>query len=289
MLKTFFGAAETHSFCVVQLYNKKPWWRVFTWREITKIEYDKNDNPIGCHVQWDKKLIGADQYRFHEENLNFYKDDKVEKQNSALLIPFGIPHGDELGEYALEEIWDLLIYIRYISLNIANNSAKTSGFYHWIYGDGIGESQKQDLLNTADIVSTGAGVGATENVLKKIEPIFVKNPEFTIMALEENLKLFAGACRLPLSFFRSQREGGSFIGGGGSGEWMDELKITKKKKYIFSMFVSAIKKLVEMRWGVIIEDVVPYIQAEIDMIEMDLEQKENNNNKEEDNNDRGKE
>jgi len=284
--KKYFDAARTHRFCVVQLYNKPPWWRVFTWREITKIEYDKNDNPIGCHVQWEKKLVGSDEYRFHEENLSFYRDERLNNDGTALFVPFGNPSGDELGVCDLEAIWDLIIYIRYMLLNIANNSAKTSGFYHWMYGDGIAPDQKQDLLDSADIVGSGSGVGATESVLKKIDPIFVQNPEFTVLALNEALLLFAGSCRLPLSFFRSQREGGSFIGGGGSGEWMDEIKVTKKKKYIFSQFAGVIKKLVEMRWGIIVEDVVPYIQAEIDTIELDIKEEEQNdkNIKEDDKN-----
>lgn len=276
LMMRMFDAARTHSFCVVQLYNKAPWWRVFTWREITRIEYDGNDNPIGCHVQWDKKLVGADEWSFHEENLTFYREHVLDNNRAALFVPFGTPTGDELGEYDLEQIWDLIVYIRWMLLNIANNSAKTSGFYHWIYGSAIQEDQKEDLLDTADVVGSGTGVGATREQLEEIKAIFPSNPEFTVMALDEALKLFAGACRLPLSFFRSQREGGSFISGGGGGEWMDELRITKKKKYIFSQFAGAIKKLVEMRWGITVEDVVPYIQSEIDTIEIDLDEKPEN-------------
>lgn len=271
-------SARTHSFCVVQLYNKAPWWKVFTWREIIKIEYDKNDNPIGCKVRWEKRLVGADMWRFHEENLNFYRNEKDNNDGTALLIPFGIPQGDDLGEYDLEQIWDLLIYLRYQLLDINNNSAKSSGFYHYKWGSGTKESTIQTVLDAADVVGSGSGIGASEDALKEIKAIFPGKPEFTVLALETNLKLFAGACRLPLVYFRSEKDVGSgFMGG--NVENADEMKVTKKKKYIFAQFAWAVKKLVEMRWGIIVEDVVPFIQAEIDLqeLELDIEQEEKEN------------
>jgi len=282
LLKRMFDDARTHSFCVVQLYNKAPWWKVFTWREIDKINYDKNDNPIGCHVQWDKELIGSDQWRSHEENLSFYRSERLNNDGTALLVPFGVGKGDDLGEYDLEPLWDLNMYIRYMMLDIVNNSAKTSGFYHYVYGDGIGDAQKQDLLDASDIVGTGQAIGATEQTLKEIRAIFPAKPEFTALALDEALRLYAGIARLPLAFFIGEREAGGF--NSGTAGYMDEDKITKKKKYIFGQFVNAIKKLIEMRWGIIIEDVVPFIQAEFDTIELNTEQNNpnfNDNNKNE--------
>ncbi len=45
------------------------------WRDILLwAEYDKNDNPVGCKVQWEKELIGSGKYRHHTENLNFYQE-----------------------------------------------------------------------------------------------------------------------------------------------------------------------------------------------------------------------
>ena len=88
--------------------------------------------------------MGADKWRFHEENLSFYRNNRLNNNGTALLVSFGIPTGDNLGEYDLEQLWDLIISIRYIRLNIDNNSAKTSGFYHWMFGDGIKPDQKDD-------------------------------------------------------------------------------------------------------------------------------------------------
>jgi len=284
LFKTIANKTRTHRYCVVQLYNKAPWWRVFYEREIQKIDYDKNDNPVGCKVQWDKKLVGADQWRFHEENLEFYRNERTNNDGTALLVGYGIPDDDELGECELEDKWDLLMYIRYMQLNIANNAAKTAGFFHWMFGDGIKPDEKQDLLDAADVVGTGSGVGATESQLKKIEAIFPKNPEFTIKAKEDAIKSFAGATRLPLSFFLGERIAGGM--NSGMAGYIDEGKVTKVKKYIFSQLAPFYKKLIEMRWGIIIDKIEPYIQAEYDAIELDVAEKSENkeNIKEDDEN-----
>lgn len=280
--KKMFDSARVHSFCVVQMYNKAPWWKVFTWREIKTIDYDKNDNPVGCKVVWEKKLTGSGKYRRHTENLRFYRSGSDNNDGTALLVPFGIPTGDDLGEYDLEQVWDLLMYLRYCELDISVNSAKTSGFYHWKWASGTKEDKIQSVLDAADVVGSGSGIGASEDTLIEIKPIHPAKPEFTVLALETDLKLFAGACRLPLKYFRSEKDKGA--GFGGIGEYVDEALVTKKKKYIFSEFTGAIKKLVQMRWGIIVDDVKPFIQAEYDAIELDIEEKsENKENIEEEN------
>ena len=286
MLKKMFDLARVHSFCIVQFYNKAPWWRIFTWREIDKIEYDSNDNPIGCKVVWEKKLVGSGKWRRHTENLNFYRIGKENNDGTALLVPFGTPTGDDLGEYNLEDKWDFLMYIRYCLLDIANNSAKSSGFFHYKWGTGTKEEQIQEVLDAADVAGSGSGVGASETALIEIKAIFPEHPEFTIAALENDLRLFAGACRLPLRFFRSEKDKGA--GFGGIGEYVDEALVTKKKKYIFAEFEGAIKKLVQMRWGIIVDDVKPFIQAEFDAIELDIEEKSENKETEEQNKEKDK-
>ena len=273
LLTKMFNLARAHSFSVVQLYNTPPYWRVFCWREIQSITFDAMDNPIGCKVAWNKRLVGSDEYRYHEENLIFYREDK-NLDNAALLVAFGNPSGDELGEYDLQGLWDYLIYIRYATLDIVNNSAKTSGFYHWIFGSGSTPEDREDLIDSGDVVSSTNGVGATRGALEEIKSIFPAKPEFTVLALEQILKLFAGAARLPLTFFRSEREGGA--GFGGTAGYIDEDLVIKKKKYIFGEFAQAIKTLVRMRWGIILEDVKPFIQAEFDAIEMSLDDNKDN-------------
>lgn len=261
------NAARTHSFCIIQLYDRKPYWKVFTWREITEILYDKHDNPIGAKVEWDQQLIGSHKYRFHRETLTFNKGGDDNK-NNALFVPFGARNAKDLGTYDLEPIWDLLIYIRYQMLDIINNSAKSSGFYHLVYGSAIKDAQKQDLINGMDYAGMGQAIGAKKNVLEEIIAVFPEHPEFTVMAMDESLNLLSGATRLPLSFFRGEKEGGGVFQEGFS----DEAKVTKKKKYIFGQFKQYIIQLVKMRWGKVVTEVIPYIEEEI-MADAEMEGK----------------
>jgi len=257
LLIAMINAARTHSFCIVQLYDRKPYWKIYTWREIVEIYYDKNDNPSGAKVQWDQELIGSGKFRTHTERLVFNKEDDGDK-NSALFVPFGIKSGKHLGVYDLEHIWDLLIYIRYQMLDIVNNSAKSSGFYHIVYGSAIKEAQKQDLIDAMDYAGMGQAIGAKKTVLEEINAVFPEHPEFTVQAMDETLKLLAGATRLPLSFFMGEKESGGVFQEGFS----DESKVTKKKRYIFGQFKKAIIQLVKMRWGKVVTEVVPYIEEE---------------------------
>jgi len=255
LLIRMFNAARTHSFCIVQLYDRMPYWKIFTWRELVEMLYDKNDNPIGAKVQWDNELIGSDKFRTHKETLIFNKGND---KNSALFVPFGSKRGENLGTYDLEPVWDLLIYVRYQMLDIVNNSAKSSGFYRLVYGSAIKDAQKQDLVDGMSYAGMGSAIGAKETVLKDIIAHYPAHPEFTVMAMDESLNLLAGATRLPLSFFRGEKEGGGVFQEGFS----DEAKVTKKKRYIFGQFKKAIIQLIKMRWGKEITEVVPYIEEE---------------------------
>jgi len=121
-------------------------------------------------------------------------------------------------------------------------------------------------------------VGAKLNAIENITAMYPPNSSFSIEAIEEYMKLLAGACRLPLSFFRSERETGGM--NSGFAGVVDEYKVVEKKKDIFKQFTTYIKKLVEMRWGIIIEDVVPYIESEQKPMEFEsfgMNQEQNNN------------
>ena len=281
LLHKMFDMARTHAFCVVQLYDRKPYWRVFTDREITDIFYDKNDNPNGCVVEWTTSLHKSDNLRFHRETLRFYDETRENNDGSALFVPFGNAIGKNLGEYDLEHIWTPMIWLRYILLDIANNSAKSSGFFHFKYGDSMGETERDRLVNAADIAGGMRAIGAKTSALEEIVAIHPANAQFSIEAAEEMMLFLAGASRLPLSFYRGERESGG-MNSGMSG-FVDEGKVTEKKKYIFKQFATYIKKLVEMRWGIIIEDVIPYIESEQNPMEFESFEmgKDNKNNKEE--------
>lgn len=279
LLLKILDMARTHAFCVVQLYDRKPYWKVFTDREITKIMYDKNDNPIGCIVKWIKTMPKSDLLRFHRETLRFYEEKRDNNDGTALFIPFGNPIGQNLGEYDLEHIWSPMIFLRYIILDIVNNSAKSSGFYHLKYGDALDDAKRDDLVNAMDIAGGMRAVGAKKTALEEIVAMYPPNSQFSIEAAEEIMLFISGASRLPLSFYRGERETGGM--NSGFAGYIDESKVTQKKKWVFKQFAPYIKKLVEMRWGIIIEDVIPYIESEQKQLE--FESMDFMNNKKEEN------
>ena len=266
LLITMFNTARTHRWCMVKIYDREPFWRVFTWREMVKIKYNKYDVPISADVKWTSDLPGTDaaEQKEHKEHLSFNKDTEKTEKFDSLFVTFGNPAGKELGMCDLEPIWDLLIYARYQLLDIINNSAKTSGFYHIIYGDAITSAQTTDLKKAFDYTGVGQAIGAKARVIEAIEFHTPDHPEFTIEALKQTINVLAGVCRLPYSFFMGEKEGGGVFNEG----FTDESSTTNKKKYIFGQFKKYIIQLVKMRWG---KDVTEVICADEQQAEEDKE------------------
>ena len=275
LLLRIFDTARPHSFCVVEMYDKAPWWRVFCEREIEEIKYDTMGAPIGCHVVYTLELPRSKGiFINYEYDITFYDKSKDENDGTALFIPFGVPKGNRLGEFDIENIWSFAVDIGYINLDITWNSAKTSGFLFLMYGDALQGGDSQKIVNVMDIIGSCRAIGAKESALKDIKAIHPENCQFSIDALLAKLKLFASATRLPLTFYVGEKEtGGVFTEG-----FTDEAKINKKKKYIFGQFKPYIKDLVRMRWGIEVEDVEVYIEEqETESFEFGEEEKEEEN------------
>ena len=166
----------------------------------------------------------------------------------------------------------MAIDLRYISLDISWNSAKTSGFLFLKYGDALKSGDSQTIVNVMDIIGSNRAIGAKKGALEDIVAIHPENCQFSIDAMLAKLKLFSSTTRLPLTFFVGEKEqGGVFTEG-----FTDEAKINKKKKYIFGQFKPYIKDLVQMRWGIEIEDVECFIEEqETESFEFGEEDKDN--------------
>lgn len=273
LLTKIFNKSRVHSYSVVQLYDKAPFWRVFCEREITQIYYDDNDVPISCDVSWSKNKPKSDKFITYQETITFY-DPNMELSeintdaNYGLLIPFGVGESEDvLGEYDLEDKWTLTVSMRYSNLDITNNSAKASGFYWIQYGDAIDPTTKGNLDKSFDMAGPSSAVGAKESVLKNITPMYPAKPEFTVEAVAEFIRQYSTACRLPLSYFRSESEKGSMFGDMSG----DEQKVNKKKMHIFGRFKPYIIDLIYMRWGIELEDIKPYMyEAEDEEIDVPI-------------------
>ena len=258
LLLRIFDTARTHSYCAVELYNQAPYWRVFCDREIEEMKYDKKGDPIGAHLVYTLELPKSKGLFINNEyDITFYKEGQ-DNDGSSLFIPFGVPKGNRLGEYDIETVWPIMVDIRYINLDITNNSAKTSGFYHLVYGDALKSGDSQTIVDTMDIIGSNRAIGAKKGALEEIRPIHPEQCQFSIEALIAKLKIFAATTRLPLTFYVGEKEqGGVFTEG-----FTDEAKINKKKKYIFGQFKPYIKDLILMRWGIDLEDVEVYIEEQ---------------------------
>ena len=259
-----WDSARTHKWCVVQLYNKPPWWRVFTYREIHRIEYDGNDIPSKVHCLWTKSLPLSYKYMLHEETINLVKADakklnKDGKINSlGLFVNWGVDIDDNINSNDLEQVWSLDIQLRYVLNDIIANSAKSSGFYWVTYGSGVDDDVQDDIVNAFELCSSSKVIGATEETIKAMEAMYPKNPEFSIEAMDKLMKLFAGATGLPYLFYNGEKDTSGVFEENSSAM----AQVNDKKREVFGQLKQTLLKLVEMRWGVVCEDAFPNIAEE---------------------------
>jgi len=282
LLKKLIKKARTHSFSVVRLYNDFPFWRVYTHREIQWIKYEHNI-PVSVHVKYTRDLpfTSKENFKEYEETFDLTNPNKI---TDAILISNGGVQENELGIFDIDHLWSLDIYLRYQRLDVVVNSAKTSGWHHFVYGESYSEAKHgADMALAADQVSSSRAIGVKKSILDEVKTYYPAKPEFTVFAKDDIMRDFASACRLPLSYFRAEIEHGGMF----SMDNMDIYKINLKKKHVFSNFTESIIKLIEMRWGVIIDDVYPCIEEiEVEEIEIDTEKPDEGNENEFENNEK---
>ena len=261
LMVRLYDAARTHKWCVVVLYDNFPYWQVFTYREICEIEYDDNDIPIRIHAIWAKQLPLSSKYHQHDVWINL-TEEKAELKNEAggnigmgLFVNWGHDMDPDIDGNDLEDLWSLDVNLRYILNDILSNSAKSSGFYWTQYGGAITPALREELKAVFNYCGTNNMIGATEQTIKMITAMFPLHPEFSINAMDKVMKLFAGACGVPFMFFNSEKETGAM--------WEksspEMMQINNKKREIFGQLKFYVLKLVEMRWGIVCDDVFPNI------------------------------
>ncbi len=260
-----FDATRTHKWCIVSLYDQYPYWRVFTYREVLEIKYDPvTEEPIWAKIQWRKRLPLSRTYIDHKETLNFVREKSGELNEAgnykglAVFVSWGsdIDEHNEAGD--LEDKWTLSVYMRYALLDIVNNSSKSSGFFYLKYLSTLSDSEKSGIEASFEKANTRNMVGISGTLVEDVKPMYMPNPEFPIEALDKMLKVFSGACGMPLLYFNGEKETGSvFEENSGA-----LAQINRKKREIFGHFKQTFLKLVEIRWGVKCEDVFPNIEEE---------------------------
>lgn len=261
-----WDAARTQKWCVVQLYDAYPWWRVFTEREVMEIIYDDNDVPIKAHCIWTKMLPKSTTYNLHDEWINLVESDggdigKDGEINSlGLFVNWGHDIDERITGNDLESVWSLSVYLRYILRDIISNSAKSSGFYHVIYGNAVSDAVKDDIVDAFEMCGSSHIIGATEQTILRIEAMYPKNPEFSVMAMDKIMKIFSGATDLPYLYFNGEKDTGGVFEENSSAL----AQINDKKRQVFGQLKRYLLKLVEMRWGVKCDDVFANIPEQED-------------------------
>lgn len=265
LMISMYDSARTHKWCIVQLYDSPPWWRVFTYREIMEIVYDKQDVPTKAHAMWTKNLPRGQLYNYHDEWINLLEenaeelDAKGEVNSLGLFVNWGHDIDSRIDGNDLEGVWSLDVYLRYILQDILSNSAKSSGFYWVMYGGGVADAVKEDIVNAFEMCGSSKMIGATEQVIKDMKAMYPANPEFSILAMDKVMKIFSGATNLPYLYFNSEKDTGGVFEENSSAM----AQVNDKKREVFGKLKHYILKLVEMRWGVKCDDVFPNI-AEIE-------------------------
>jgi len=261
LLIGLYDAARTHKWCIPVLYDEPPYWHIFTYREICEISYDENDIPIKAHAMWAKQLPLATKYNQHDVWINLMEEN-AEKLNKdgintgmGLFVNWGHDIDKDIDSHDLESIWTLSVDLRYILNDILSNSAKSSGFFWVMYGGAITAALRNDIKDSFENCGTNHMIGATEQTIKDIKAMFPVNPEFSILAMDKVMKVFAGACDLPYLYFNSEKD----IGGVFEENSSAMAQVNAKKRAIFAKLKFYVLKLVEMRWGIVCDDVFPNI------------------------------
>ena len=256
-----YDSARTHKWCIVVLYDEAPYWYVFTYREIMEIEYDENDNPIRAHAMWSKVTPLPTTFRQHDIWINLLEKD-TDKLNEdgdntgmGLFVNWGHDIDENVDGNDLESVWAAIVYLRHILFDILCNSARSSGFFWAKLGGGDTKDTEAKLMDAFENASASHIFAASKTLVEELKAMYAANPEFSIEAMDKVMKIFSGATGLPYLFFNSvDDESGWFK------ENSSEMRqINNKKREVFSQLKFYILKLVEMRWGIVCDDVFPNI------------------------------
>jgi len=279
-----YDAARTHKWCIPVLYDEPPYWQIFTYREICEIVYDKKDVPIKAHAMWAKQLPLAKKYNQHDVWINLTEEDseklndKGENTGMGLFVNWGHDIDKDIDSNDLESVWSLSVDLRYILNDILSNSAKSSGFYHVTYGGAITPTLRNGIKDSFENCGTNHMIGATEQTIMKIDSMCPAKPEFSIEAMDKVMKIFAGATNLPYLYFNSEKDVGGIYEENSSAM----AQVNAKKREIFSKLKYYVLKLVEMRWGIVCDEVfpnIPEVKEEEDYKEFIIESRVSDNKK----------
>lgn len=256
LMISMFDKARVHRWCIVVLYDQYPFWRIYSGRDIRRLYFDDHGKPEKADIMAFRHLpYASTKVLMIKETVEFGDD------QPALFVNYGRPQGRQINSDDIRHIWSLSVQMRYIRNDIIRNSAKSSGFYFIKLGKGAQSKHKTEIHNVMEKANYGNVVAIPQQLVEEINDIHPENAQFSIEAYDKLLKSFAGACRLPLSFFNSETEKGGI---GVESKTAEDVLVNKKKRFIFGMFKTEILQLVRKRWGVVCDNVFPNIEEHPD-------------------------
>ncbi len=262
LMVKMYDSARTHKWCIIVLYDEPPYWYVFTYREIMEIEYDDNDVPVRAHAMWSKVLPLPTTHQQHDIWINLLesKTDELNEDGNNLGMGLFVNWGHDIDEQVdgndLESVWAKIVQLRYILFDILCNSARSSGFFYAkLASSGDTKAIEAKLMDAFENANSSHVFAADENLVKELTAMYAANPEFSIEAMDKVMKIFSGACGLPYLFFNSEKDISGFV----EVSSPEYKQVNNKKREVFARLKFYVLKLVEMRWGIVCEDVYPNI------------------------------
>lgn len=244
-----------HGWCVVNFYNQ-PFngrlWKVFSVQQFSDYikTMDKQTGKLevtGMKFDWGDYLGNT----WHEE-LEFDTDTFLIKWEDGNDHTFALPD-------LSQDIMTLAFNLRQINGQMTASASKPS-YQHFKYGEDADDESIDNLDSKIRYVDSMSAIGAPIGVLQEIDVIENKNIDIIDPSFERQLKLFAGATRLPISFYLGEKENNGISD---IGTKMDEVKVMKKKEEIFNVLQPYIERIFREHYG--IETEIEYPQDEVVM------------------------
>lgn len=239
--------SRKHAWCILQFYEEgsPSRWRVFSKAQFTdwvrKIEDDGLVTRIGASFNTaddlgnkvTEKLLFDDQYthliKFRPGN------------NMEVFAESDLPNA----------LMDIVFNLRQIKGQLDFIGSKP-GFKHFVYAQGANEDDVKKVDAKIPYVDLSAGIGASESTLKEIRVIKDEHMETILPAFDKGVELFAGATRLPISYFLGQRQ---TTGMSDVGEKTDLLRLDRRKANLFQHYLPYIKAIFLKMYEIELDDI----------------------------------
>ena len=247
MVTELFDTTRIFGWAVIQFYDSEDMpYRIFgpLHKEDWIKEYDEEGKikRVGLKAIWYDDLGNTwkDECRFGEDCYLFI----WEKGNGIARSQMPPDTMFAIGDINLT-LLTLAISARQIK-GEANFSSSRPGFKHFVYGESITLDNRLAIQNNIQYANQSNGFGAKKSTVEEIRTIEDNVIEKCLAALKDEIQFFAGASRLPLSFYLGEKQTGGL---GDTGESTDEVKVSVKKEAVLNHFLPQLQVMFQEQYG----------------------------------------